>query len=286
MATQDSFLANFSKEMATMLPLIGCDEFTIKLAEMFKKLTPANNIMMIHFPRKKLPMIAYNDLPPENRTSLVNRYVRGAFLLDPFYLAARKQRLDGFYPLNEVMPDRFEQSEYNSTYFKHSGLTDECSYLIQFGDDGEKFVIVSLGIIDEKEQYDKEDLANLAAIAPLVDSLVTQHWVNGDAEDFQLDMRVQLETALEEFGSSILTDRENQTVQMILHGHSNRGIAERLDISIETVKLHRKNAYHKLDLGSQGELFNLFINSLMNIENYTGGDPLVPYLERTKPGTV
>ena len=64
---------------------------------------------------------------------------------------------------------------------------------------------------------------------------------------------------------------------MILQGYSSKAIAVRFKISVETVKLHRKNAYAKLDLGTQGELFNLFINSLMNIENYSGGDPLIPY---------
>jgi len=66
-------------------------------------------------------------------------------------------------------------------------------------------------------------------------------------------------------------------VQMILHGYSSKAIAKRFEISVETVKLHRKNAYAKLDLGTQGELFNLFINSLMNIEHYDGGDPLISY---------
>ena len=285
--SDNSFLNKFSAHLTDLIPLVGSDQFIPKLVNMFKGLVATNNMMVIFFPRKRLPIIAYNDIPPENRTSLVNQYVKGAFLFDPFYLAARTERKEGFYSLSEVVPDRFEDSEYNSTYFKHSGLNDECSYIIQINEPGQRFVLVSLGIIDNKTQFNREDLEQLAAITPLVDYLIKDHWQCHDADnDVGLDMREQLERALKEFGTSILTDRENQTVQMILHGHSNKSIAEKLNISIETVKLHRKNAYSKLDLGSQGELFNLFINSLMNIDNYTGGDPLVPYLERPTTATT
>jgi DNA-binding CsgD family transcriptional regulator len=251
---------------------------------MFKVLVPANDVMVICYPSKKLPTIAYNDLPPENRTSIVEQYVKGAFLLDPFYIAARKKELSGFYHLCDIAPERFEQSEYNCSYFERTGLSDECGYLIQYNGGGDKFIIVSLGQIDTKQKFSQQDLDNLKAITPLVESLVKYHWQSNESDnDMQMDTRAQLETALEAFGTSFLTNRENQTIQMILHGYANRAIAERLDISIETVKLHRKNAYAKLDLGTQGELFNLFINSLMNIENYTGGDPLVAYFELAKP---
>jgi len=67
-------------------------------------------------------------------------------------------------------------------------------------------------------------------------------------------------------------------VQLFLHGHSTKSIAERLSISPETVKLHRKNSYAKLDVSSQAELFHLFIDSLASIRSYQGGDPLIGYL--------
>lgn len=67
---------------------------------------------------------------------------------------------------------------------------------------------------------------------------------------------------------------------MILHGYATRIIAEQLQISIETVKLHRKNAYAKLDINMQSELFYLFIDSLMSSEGYSDGDPLQQYLRR------
>ena len=66
----------------------------------------------------------------------------------------------------------------------------------------------------------------------------------------------------------------------MLHGHSTKSIASRLGISVETVKLHRKHAYAKLEVSSQAELFYLFLDSLMSDPDYRGGDTLVAYLQK------
>ena len=70
-----------------------------------------------------------------------------------------------------------------------------------------------------------------------------------------------------------------KVVNMILHGHSTRNVAECLSISVEAVNLHRKHAYAKLGIGSQAELFDLFLDSIMSANNYQGGDTLIAYLQ-------
>ena len=278
MSMNESFLSNFCQQVADLFPYAGTDEFTLKLADMFKALIDTDNIMIILFPSKKLPVIEYNDQHSEPRKSVVDKYIKGAFLLDPFYLAARNNKGSCFLHIKDAAPDAFEESEYYKSYYKYSCLTDECGYIIQFGDDGEKFVIIGLGQVDTHSKFTTEQLDKLADITPLIEALTKYHWQTiANENEHHLDIREQLETALDCFGTSILTDRENQTVKMILQGYSSKAIAERFNISVETIKLHRKNAYAKLDLGTQGELFNLFINSLMNIENYAGGDPLIAY---------
>jgi DNA-binding CsgD family transcriptional regulator len=72
-------------------------------------------------------------------------------------------------------------------------------------------------------------------------------------------------------------------INLVLHGHSTRTIADRLSISVETVKLHRKHAYAKLEVSSQAELFYLFLDSLMSASHYAGGDTLIAYMQ--KPGS-
>lgn len=82
------------------------------------------------------------------------------------------------------------------------------------------------------------------------------------------------------FGSSLLTERECRIAQYLLRGHSTRSLAERLGISEDTVKTHRKNLYTKLDIAKQSELFSLFIDSLAQAQEGLSKDPLESYLRR------
>jgi len=272
------FLSEFCQQVADLFPYVGTDEFTLKLADLFKSLSETDNVMMILFPSKKLPIIEYNDHLTGPRKSVINKYVKGAFLLDPFYLAARNTSDSCFQHIKDIAADAFKESEYYKSYYKYSCLKDECGYIIQLSDDGEKFLVIGLGQVDTDKVFSSDVLNKLAEIMPIIELLTKSHWQSTENHtEHHLDIREQLETALNCFGTSILTDRENQTVKMILQGYSSKAIALRFNISVETIKLHRKNAYAKLDLGTQGELFNLFINSLMNIENYAGGDPLIQY---------
>jgi DNA-binding CsgD family transcriptional regulator len=52
---------------------------------------------------------------------------------------------------------------------------------------------------------------------------------------------------------------------MVLQGHSVKSTAQELGISPETVRMHRKNLYLKLDINSQSELFAQFIGWLRRI---------------------
>ncbi|MBN3821885.1 helix-turn-helix transcriptional regulator, partial [Paraburkholderia sp. Se-20369] len=64
------------------------------------------------------------------------------------------------------------------------------------------------------------------------------------------------------FGADLLTDREMSIARMVLRGNSSKAIAEKLAISPETVKVHRRHLYAKLGISSQPELFSRFIQAL------------------------
>ncbi len=54
--------------------------------------------------------------------------------------------------------------------------------------------------------------------------------------------------------SSNLTTRESQIVNLLLNGSSTKDIASRLQISMDTVKTHRKNIHRKLKTHSVVQL--------------------------------
>ena len=49
--------------------------------------------------------------------------------------------------------------------------------------------------------------------------------------------------------------------RLMLSGCSSKEIARKLEISVETVKVHKKHMYSKLGIKSQSELFSIFLQA-------------------------
>ncbi|WP_461480861.1 helix-turn-helix transcriptional regulator, partial [Porticoccus sp.] len=205
----------------------------------------------------------------------IDLFLKGAYLLDPCYRAAQAGH-EGFYRLDQLAPVGFRNSEYYKNYFRHTGLIDECGYLFHLNGD---LLNISLGRDDHHQRFSQAQQQLLRDIAPLLQALYLGHWHRADHLPHQDDgLHRQLSAALAYFGTSVLTEREAQVIQLFLHGHSTKSIAQKLAISPETVKLHRKHSYAKLDISSQSELFYLFIDALSSMSPPCDGDPLVGYL--------
>jgi DNA-binding CsgD family transcriptional regulator len=54
-----------------------------------------------------------------------------------------------------------------------------------------------------------------------------------------------------------LTKQEKRIIKLLAEGNTNKIISDKLCISIETVKTHRKNIYKKLDINNLGNLLNV-----------------------------
>ncbi len=107
--------------------------------------------------------------------------------------------------------------------------------------------------------------AHLKEIYPVLSSAVLKHYEFA-AEDFDTSTaNPSQEHWFQSFGEGVLTKRERSVARMILTGHSSNAIALHLDISLPTVKTHRRNIYAKLHISSQAELFSLFVQKLMEI---------------------
>jgi DNA-binding CsgD family transcriptional regulator len=95
---------------------------------------------------------------------------------------------------------------------------------------------------------------------------IRQHWrLTGDTARIApsaADLGARVETALGRFGAGLLTEREMAIARMVLRGNSSKAIADRLAISPETVKVHRRHLYSKLGISTQPELFSRFIEAL------------------------
>ncbi|BBN57038.1 hypothetical protein TRE132_51630 [Pseudomonas chlororaphis subsp. aurantiaca] len=75
------------------------------------------------------------------------------------------------------------------------------------------------------------------------------------------DWRNRLEDSLLRLKSTQLTARELEVGHLMLSGCSSKEIARKLQISAETVKVHKKHIYAKLGIKSQSELFLIFLQA-------------------------
>ncbi len=58
-----------------------------------------------------------------------------------------------------------------------------------------------------------------------------------------------------------LTPKEEEIVLLLAEGNNNQEIAEKLFISFNTVRTHRKNIRNKLDISSTGELIRYYFQN-------------------------
>lgn len=264
----------FCQQLAIAIPHLGSDRFPGQLVAVLKTMVNIDDATVLTYPGNNLPQLAHAEQPSATGASTLDKFLRGAFLLDPYYQAAREGKL-GVFQLQELAPAGFRDGEYYRSWYRNCGYQDEVGYLIATRDGG--FLNIALGKTDAGAHFDTTEIETLRDIQPAIEALCQQHWDTSHIAESNAHLRTQLHNALENFGSSILTEREAQVINLVLHGHSTRTLAERLSISMETVKLHRKHAYAKLEISSQAELFYLFIDSVMSARNYEGGDTLSDY---------
>ena len=273
-------LADYNEQLARLITRVGQTDFARQLVATLKSLVPIDDATVLVYPDTDLPMVEYFEVPAGLDRSTLDVFVAGAFVLDPYYQAASRDRRFGVFQLQDLAPTGFRDSEYYKAWYRNCGYQDECGFLLPNGANG--FINIALGRTGARSRFTRQQVAALVAVRPVIEVLCQQHWQTHPPESGRataVNLREQLNTALNDFGSSLLTEREAQVINLVLHGHSTKTLADRLSISVETVKLHRKHAYAKLEVSSQAELFYLFLDSLMSAGNYAGGDTLVAYLQ-------
>ncbi|MBU6418265.1 MAG: helix-turn-helix transcriptional regulator [Proteobacteria bacterium] len=187
--------------------------------------------------------------------ALFTEYVQSFYAIDPYYLFSLGDFVPGLYRLDEVAPEYFRQTEYYQRYFALNVVADEVQFLLPMPPHGT--LSFSLGC---HHRFTNEEMGWLCLLLPWLLPLMkiaveTQILASGIVPNQALS----LETQLRQKGTPPLTDREIQIALLLLAGHSSKAVAARLNISPETVKVHRRNLYEKLGVSCQAEVFALFI---------------------------
>lgn len=202
----------------------------------------------------------------EKDSPLQRSYLSGAYVLDPLFNAINQHTASGLYRLKEMAPDEFEQTQYFQQCYQDFQLSDEIIFLCRL--DNDVVFTVSLGRTASLGTITRGERNRLKEVFPVIQALCHQFWL-AQSTEYVHDQKAQntLDQALHSFGSGVLTDREQEISGLILQGHSSKAIADQLDISAGTVKVHRKNIYTKLNISAQSELFSMFLTHLSSLQH-------------------
>jgi DNA-binding CsgD family transcriptional regulator len=267
----------FHHHIATLIDALDGPDFWTRVTRVIERYVAFDNWVALVFAPASAPLVCAESPTPDGTVDLLFRaYLEGMYQLDPFWLAACEKPRAGLVTLAEVAPDNFRMTDYYQRYFRSNIIGDEVQFNLPL--DARHTLIFSFGA---KHHYTDADIAHFALFAPWVVALMRQRAPleksgSGGSEAMAADAAAlpatgaqsddashasRFEAVMQQDGRVPLTAREIEVVRLSLSGFSTRAIAERLSISFETVRAHKKHIYAKLGVSSQSELFALFYES-------------------------
>ncbi|EJN28769.1 helix-turn-helix transcriptional regulator [Pseudomonas sp. GM80] len=243
------------QSLARVFASIGQEVFWRALVDTLRLLVPLDNALVAVMTAGQAPQLLIDfdsKGRPDDQEELAG-YTAGMYLLDPFYQTATTGIADGLHSLASVAPDQFLHSEYYQSYFRSVVGEDELQFIINV----EAGVLgLSLG---RSTTFSASEQGRLLCVRDWVLAAMHRHVQllppQGPAAEAVVG---DLATLLDRFEAR-LTVREVDTARLILQGFSSKAIAQQMGISPETVKVHRRNLYHKLNVTGHGELFALVL---------------------------
>ncbi len=237
----------------------GSERFSDALHEWLDATCSFDNFAIIAFFQNSRPQV----LATHARDSRVferidSHYVKGAYLLDPFFRLHQKEAADGLYRLTEVAPDQFQRNEYFKSYYTNTTLTDELAFFASLSP-GSSITVCIGRDATTASRFSNRDHNAAKQVATVVNALVRKNWsgLRPPHEDEPGDIVDQLRHRLSAEKGINLSPRQSEVALLILQGHSSISIGLTLGISPQTVKVLRKQLYRKSGISSQGELYYL-----------------------------
>jgi DNA-binding CsgD family transcriptional regulator len=252
------------RAMGQLIEGLDKANFWTQLVRLLDQYVSFDSWVVLLFSSQQRPEV-FAESPGEDGSpdQLFQDYLKGLYLLDPFYIASRENTANGLYRLAEVAPEHFELTEYYQRYFRLNVVADEIQYNCRV--DADRTLCLSLG---STRRFSGEQIALLSLIQPWVLALLRQRLPFEHREPLNPaqplppnDWRQQLESSVQQLKGAQLTARELDVGRLMLSGCSSKEIARKLEISAETVKVHKKHMYSKLGIKSQSELFSIFLQA-------------------------
>jgi len=267
-------LSKWNRDLSRAISSLGSDQFFPALIEAIRGQVAIEYPQIWLYHRDLPPQVLYHEIPASAVASQVDTYLDG-----PFYQTSMNQPRSKFYRLSRITAGKLRESQYYRDYYAETGTVDEAIYLSRLR--AGNVINLCMMRLPQQGEFSEQEYETLYLLAEPVSELIKSHSEHNDfavTHLIQPGINHQIDLAFRTFGSSLLSPREKDVLELMLRGYGTDISATRLGIALETVRRHRKSIYRKLDVSSQTDLFSLFINSLTCLGEAGGDDPLRVYM--------
>ena len=219
------------------------------------------------FSAHKPPAVIHDGYSDTVDRRALKSYLRGAYLLDPFYAASVGPAREGLWRMRDLAPDEYYEGAFAWSQEVHPCISDEAGtlveeigFLIPLGEE----VTATYSLMRNRggSAFDADETARLTALQPVITASLRHHWALTHQTALAAPHAGAESEAVFSAAFQSLTPAQQAVTKLILRDHSNLSIAGHIGITEGTVKLHRYNIYKRLGISGQAELFQRFIDFL------------------------
>lgn len=260
-------------DVAELVEAIGSPAFPTRLAAWMRQRVAFDLIAIVVYRGSRPPLHIHDDFKGQKARMGLTQYLAQTYILNPFFQTHLKGIAAGVYRIRDLAPDNYLQSEIYRSYEVILSEKEEIGYVTRHWPRGLEEIDIAvpldagetteIGIYRSGgEGFAEPAMRALNAMLPLIVASFRQHWQRIKARHAgeRTSDASWAEAAYNSFGTDVLTSREREVTVLVLRGHSSESIAAHLGITRDTVKTHRKNAYGKLGISTQAEVFSLFLD--------------------------
>ncbi|MET0241329.1 MAG: helix-turn-helix transcriptional regulator [Sphingobium sp.] len=248
----DPIVAHHQEEgrraFATLMDSVGTGSFSGQTIDYLRTYLKIDKSIIAIFSRTTgtMPEILFNNIFDARSCDLYLSYLQHHGQAEIF--AAEL----GAEPCAAIMPEARNADTLAFTRIFHAYLGMQAELRVAAPIDEDRVAVLLLS----KEDWSDVERAFVLRCAEILRPVILLHTRSRVAtEPRGADWR--LDHLRNSIGDDKLTSREFDIAMLILAGESTFAIADKLEISVATVKVHRRHIYAKLNISCQAELFAL-----------------------------
>lgn len=259
-------LKGFAQEVALLFAAASGGSFIAVLRRFVGALVPFDDLNVFCQEGTERPQLIWSSFQPSVIRTGVRNYVEATYVVDPFGHAFRAGAPAGAYrAVDMAQPADLSGEDLGSLPLQvRAGeelgfVTDdwpenraELQIVFALGLESKSDICCQVGLYRNPAGpvFSDRDAQLLTGVTPLISGAFSQYWNrlararggSGEAPCMRL-----------------LSPRERDVIELVSQGFGSAAISTLLQVTLETVKTHRKRAYRKLHISSQAELFALML---------------------------